>query len=142
MLTKNSKGITLKLYRAKINFEKINFEVFFESEANKLDIYIKHPKYEARPIEMGSGAEKTIASMAVRLALVSVSSLPKSQVFILDEPATALDADHMEGFTRLLQMIKSQFKTVLLITHLDSLKDIVDTTIEIDKVDGYAHVNL
>ena len=48
----------------------------------------------------------------------------------------------MEGFTRLLQMIKSQFKTVLLITHLDSLKDIVDTTIEIDKVDGYAHVNL
>ena len=66
----------------------------------------------------------------------------KSQIFILDEPATALDAEHMEGFTRLLQMIKSQFKTVLLITHLDSLKDIVDTTIEIDKVDGYAHVNL
>ncbi len=31
MLTKNSKGITLKLYRAKINFEKINFEVFFET---------------------------------------------------------------------------------------------------------------
>ena len=91
---------------------------------------------------MGSGAEKTIASMAVRLALVSISSLPKSQVFILDEPATALDADHMEGFVRLLQMIKSQFKTVLLITHLESLKDVVDTTIEIDKVDGYAKVNL
>ena len=91
---------------------------------------------------MGSGAEKTNASMAVRLALVSVSSLPKSQVFILDEPATALDAEHMEGFSRLLQMIKSQFKTVLLLTHLDSLKDVVDTTIEIDKVDGYAHVNL
>ena len=30
MLTKNSKGITLKLYRAKINFEKINFEVFLK----------------------------------------------------------------------------------------------------------------
>ena len=63
-------------------------------------------------------------------------------IFVLDEPATALDADHMEGFTRLLQMIKSQFKTVLLITHLDSLKDVVDKTIEIDKTDGYAHVNL
>jgi DNA repair exonuclease SbcCD ATPase subunit len=48
----------------------------------------------------------------------------------------------MEGFTRLLQMIKSQFKTVLLITHLESLKDVVDKTIEIDKSDGYAHVNL
>tara|TARA_Y100001937_G_C7130618_1_gene337161 strand:+ start:608 stop:3736 length:3129 start_codon:yes stop_codon:yes gene_type:complete len=120
----------------------VDFKVFFADEGSKLEIYLQHPKYDPRPLSMGSGAEKTIASMAVRLALVSVSSLPKSQVFILDEPATALDAEHMEGFTRLLQMIKSQFKTVLLITHLDSLKDVVDTTIEIDKVDGYAHVNL
>jgi len=120
----------------------VEFDVFFADEGSKLEIYLQHPKYDPRPLSMGSGAEKTIASMAVRLALVSVSSLPKSQIFILDEPATALDADHMEGFTRLLQMIKSQFKTVLLITHLDSLKDIVDTTIEIDKVDGYAHVSL
>ena len=120
----------------------VEFNVFFDNEADKLEIYLQHPKYDPRPLSMGSGAEKTIASMAVRLALVSVSSLPKSQVFILDEPATALDADHMEGFVRLLQMIKSQFKTVLLITHLESLKDVVDTTIEIDKVDGYAKVNL
>ena len=120
----------------------VDFKVFFADEGSKLEIYLQHPKYDPRPLSMGSGAEKTIASMAVRLALVSVSSLPKSQVFILDEPATALDADHMEGFTRLLQMIKTQFKTVLLITHLESLKDVVDTTIEIDKVDGYAQVNL
>lgn len=120
----------------------VEFNVFFDNEGDKLEIYLQHPKYDPRPLSMGSGAEKTIASMAVRLALVSVSSLPKSQVFILDEPATALDADHMEGFVRLLQMIKSQFKTVLLITHLESLKDVVDTTIEIDKVDGYARVNL
>ena len=120
----------------------VDFKVFFADEGSKLEVYLQHPKYDPRPLSMGSGAEKTIASMAVRLALVSVSSLPKSQIFILDEPATALDAEHMEGFSRLLQMIKTQFKTVLLITHLDSLKDIVDTTIEIDKVDGYAHVNL
>ena len=120
----------------------VDFNVFFDNEEDKLEIYLQHPKYEPRPLSMGSGAEKTIASMAVRLALVSISSLPKSQVFILDEPATALDADHMEGFVRLLQMIKAQFKTVLLITHLENLKDIVDTTIEIDKVDGYAKVNL
>jgi DNA repair protein SbcC/Rad50 len=120
----------------------VDFQVFFAEDGDKLEIYLQHPKYDPRPLAMGSGAEKTIASMAVRLALISVSSLPKSQTFILDEPATALDAEHMEGFTRLLQMIKSQFKTVLLITHLESLKDVVDKTIEIDKSDGYAHVNL
>ena len=120
----------------------VDFQVFFAEDGDKLETYLQHPKYDPRPLSMGSGAEKTIASMAVRLALISVSSLPKPNIFVLDEPATALDADHMEGFTRLLQMIKSQFKTVLLITHLDSLKDVVDKTIEIDKSDGYAHVNL
>ena len=120
----------------------VDFEVFFDNDGDKLEVYLQHPKYDPRPLSMGSGAEKTIASMAIRLALISVSSLPKPSWFILDEPATALDAEHMEGFTRLLQMIKAQFKTVLLITHLDSLKDIVDKTIEIDKVDGYASVKL
>ena len=120
----------------------VEFQVFFAEDSDKLEIYLQHPKYDPRPLSMGSGAEKTIASMAVRLALISVSSLPKSNIFVLDEPATALDAEHMEGFTRLLQMIKSQFKTVLLITHLEQLKDVVDMTIDIDKSDGYAYVNL
>ena len=118
----------------------VDFQVFVENEDKKLDIYIKHPKYNARPIEMGSGAEKTIASMAIRLALLNVSSLPKGDLFILDEPGTALDEENMEGFIRILDLIKSHFKTVLLISHLDSLKDAVDSQICIDKKDGFAHV--
>ena len=124
----------------KILANVVDFEVFFESEGSKLDIFIKHPKYEARPIEMGSGAEKTIAAMAIRLALLSVSSLPKGNIFIMDEPATALDAENMEGFVRILDMVKNYYQTVLLISHLDNLKDIADMTIEIDKIDGFACV--
>jgi DNA repair exonuclease SbcCD ATPase subunit len=90
---------------------------------------------------MGSGAEKTIAAMAIRLSLLSVSSLPRPSLMVMDEPATALDAEHMDGFIRILEMVKSYYKTVLLISHLDSLKDIVDITIDIDKVDGFAYVN-
>jgi exonuclease SbcC len=120
----------------------VDFKVFFADEGSKLEIYLQHPKYDPRPLSMGSGAEKTIASMAVRLALVSVSSLPKSQIFILDEPATALDEDNMEGFVRILEMVKNSFKTVIIISHLDALKDVVDKQITIEKVDGFAKVNL
>ncbi len=127
---------------SKILSNIVDFEVFFESNDAKLDINIKHPYYDPRPLSMGSGAEKTLASMAIRLALITITNLPKSELFILDEPATALDQDHMEGFTRLLRLIKSQFKTVILISHLDSLKDVVDMTIDIDKVGGYAKVNI
>jgi exonuclease SbcC len=118
----------------------VDFEVFFENDEKKLDILIKHPEYDARTIEMCSGAEKTIAAMAIRLALLNVSTLPKGDVFILDEPGTALDAENMEGFVRILDMIKTQFKTVLLISHLDNLKDVVDQQIIIEKEKGYAHV--
>ena len=125
---------------AKVLANVVDFEVFFENDGKKLDINIKHPKHDPRPIEMGSGAEKTISAMAIRLALLNVSTLPKSDIFVLDEPGTALDEENMEGFIRILELIKTQFKTVLLISHLDSLKDTVDTQIVIEQKKGYAYV--
>ena len=125
---------------AKILANVVDFEIFFETTGNKFDIFIKHPKYEARPIEMASGAEKTMAAMAIRLALLSVSSLPKSDLFILDEPGTALDEENMAGFIQILGLIKVYFKNVLLISHLDSLKDCVDMQIVIEKQAGFAKV--
>ena len=126
---------------SKILTNIVEFEIMFVNDDKKLDILIKHPNYDPRPIEMGSGAEKTIAAMAIRLALLNVSTLPKGDIFILDEPGTALDAENMEGFIRILDMIKTQFKTVLLISHLESLKDIVDKQIIIEKSEGFACVN-
>jgi len=125
---------------AKVLANIVSFEAFFEDDGARLNIFIKHPKHDPRPIEMGSGAEKTIAAMAIRLALLSVSNLPKGDIFILDEPGTALDADNMEGFVRILELIKSYFKTVVLISHLDNLKDCVDTQIIIEKPGNYAKV--
>ena len=126
---------------AKVLANIVDFEIFFEDSGKKFDIFIKHPKHEPRPIEMASGAEKTLCAMAIRLALLSVSSLPKSDLFILDEPGTALDEENMEGFIRILELIKVYFKNVLLISHLDSLKDCVDMQVVIEKKGGYARVN-
>ncbi|HAI19042.1 MAG TPA: hypothetical protein DCM10_14050, partial [Xanthomarina gelatinilytica] len=50
---------------AKVLANIVNFEAFFEDDGKKLNIFIKHPKHEPRPLEMGSGAEKTIAAMAI-----------------------------------------------------------------------------
>jgi len=127
---------------AKVLANIVNFEVFMENDGRSLNILIKHPKFEARPLSMCSGAEKTIAAMAIRLALLSVSNLPKGNIFILDEPGTALDENNMEGFIRILELVKTYFKTVLLISHLDSLKDCVDMQVAIDQREGFAHVEV
>ena len=126
---------------AKVLANLTNFEVLFEEDGNKLDIFIKHPKHDPRPLSMASGAEKTMAAMAIRLSFLAVSNLPTSDIMVLDEPGTALDEEHLQAFTQLLDMIKVHFKTTLLISHLDSLKDIVDLTIDISKKEGYAYIN-
>jgi DNA repair exonuclease SbcCD ATPase subunit/DNA repair exonuclease SbcCD nuclease subunit len=127
---------------SKILSNVVDFEVYFEDDGARLNVFIKHPKYDPRPIEMGSGAEKTIASMAIRLAMLQVSNLPKCNFMVMDEPGTALDSENMEGFIRMLEMVKSYYDVVLLISHMDALKDVVDTIITIDKKDGYANVRV
>ena len=126
---------------AKVLANLTNFEVLFEEDGNKLDILIKHPKHDPRPLSMASGAEKTMAAMAIRLSFLAVSNLPTSDIMVLDEPGTALDEEHLQAFNQLLDMIKAHFKTILLISHLDSLKDIVDSTLDISKKSGYACIN-
>ena len=100
----------------------VDFEVFFENDGNKLDIFIKHPKHDPRPIEMGSGAEENNRCNGNRLALLSVSSLPKSNLFILDDQQRSLDAENMEGFVRIVDMVKNYYQIVLLISHVDKLE--------------------
>jgi DNA repair exonuclease SbcCD ATPase subunit len=80
--------------------------------------------------------------MAIRLSMLQVSNLPKSNLFILDEPGTALDNENMEGFIRILDMIKNYYDTVLLISHMDALKDVADQIITIDNVDGFAKISI
>jgi DNA repair exonuclease SbcCD ATPase subunit/DNA repair exonuclease SbcCD nuclease subunit len=131
--------INAEIYKVLCNV--VDFEVYLEVEDRKLDVFIKHPKFEPRPIELGSGAEKTLSAIAIRLALLNVSTMPRGDVFILDEPGTALDENNMEGFSRIVDLIKTQFNKVVLISHLDSLKDTADMIIDIDKKDGFAHIN-
>ena len=125
---------------SKILANIVDFQVYFETEDNRLDIYIQQPDRDASPLEMASGAEKTVAAMAIRLAFTNISTLPKSQLFVLDEPGTALDEERMEGFVRILDITTSVFITVILLSHLDNLKDTADSIITIENTGGYANV--
>jgi len=57
--------------------------------------------------------------------------LPKSDMFIIDEGFGALDDSNIEACGRLLESLKKYFKSIIIISHVDSIKDIVDTTLDI-----------
>ena len=138
----SKKGIPSDLIKnllPKINYE-INsilagitsFKIEIESDGNKnIEVYIDYGEGK-RVIECGSGMEKMISSIAIRVALINITNLPKSNIFIIDEGFGALDESNIEACSRLLQKLKSYFKTILIISHVDAIKDIVDISLKID----------
>ena len=107
-----------------------------------MDIYINYGD-SRRVIELASGMEKMISSLAIRVALINVSSLPKSDMLIIDEGFGTLDDMNVEACNRLLISLKRYFKHILIISHVDAVKDIVDNVIDITKKgkDSRVYVN-
>jgi DNA repair exonuclease SbcCD ATPase subunit len=119
---------------AKILTGIVDFTVELEvdPESDWMDVYINYGD-SRRIVELGSGMEKMISSIAIRVALINVSSLPKTDMFILDEGFGALDDAGVEACNRLLSSLKRHFRTVMIITHVDGVKDSADTVLEITK---------
>lgn len=110
----------------------VNFsvELVANEDDGDLEIFIDYGDSK-RPIELSSGMEKMISSLAIRTALIEVSAIPKPDLFIIDEGFGALDDTNLEACARLLTSLKRNFKNMLVISHVDSIKDIVDNVIEI-----------
>jgi DNA repair exonuclease SbcCD ATPase subunit/DNA repair exonuclease SbcCD nuclease subunit len=127
---------------SKILTNMAKFEVFLENNEDRLHIFIKHPKYGKRTISLASGAELLLAALAIRLAFVRVSNLSKCEnLIILDEPAANFDESHLASFSEMIgEVLKKKFQTVLLISHLEILKDSADIIIPLENIQGYAKI--
>ena len=84
---------------------------------------------------MSSGFERFVASIAIRVALTNISNLPKSTFLAIDEGYGVLDAENLSSMPTLFSLLKNNFDFILVVSHIDALKDAVDKTIEI-KTDG------
>ncbi len=107
-------------------------ELEIDDDSDSMEVYINYGD-SRRIIELGSGMEKMISSIAIRAALINVSSLPKTDMFIIDEGFGALDDTGVEACNRLLSSLKRYFKTIIVITHVDGVKDAADIVVEITK---------
>lgn len=140
----SKKGIPLIITRSQIpvinaEISKIlhgivDFSVELENDddSDASEIYINYGD-SRRIIELCSGMEKTIASIALRVALINVSSMSKSDMFVIDEGFGTLDDAGVESCNRLLTSLKKYFRLILVITHVDGIKDIADHVLEITK---------
>lgn len=117
---------------AKILSNVVDFRVSLETEvtSNSLDVYIEDGGSK-RIIELASGMEKFVASLALRVALINLSSLPRTNMFIVDEGFGVLDEESIVKCLQLLTSLKNYFKLILVISHISQVKEIADKMVEV-----------
>lgn len=121
---------------SKILDDVTNFNVTLVADdaTNALEIYIDDggaTKESVRPLELGSGMERMMASLALRVALSNLTTLPKTDFMIIDEGFGSLDPTNAVACVSLLRSIKRFFRFVLIISHVDIIKDAVDCHIDV-----------
>ena len=84
-------------------------------------------------IKSGSGFEKTLASLALRLVLGKISTLPKPNIIVLDEILGKVADENLSMMRPFFEKVKSSFDIILLITHRELVKDWADNIIMIKK---------
>ncbi len=120
----------------------VDFSVSLEVDGKNINGKLSYDNDRIWPLENSSGMERFITSLAIRVALLNASNLPKSNMFIIDEGFGVLDADHLHSMQILFNLLKSHFDVILIVSHLDTARDMVDNLIEIKKEDGYSSVSI
>lgn len=114
----------------------VDFKLALETDNKNINAYICYGDEIAWPVESGSGMEKFMVSLALRTALILNTSLPKPNFICIDEGFGVLDGDNLSNINILFEKIKDNFDTVFSISHIDSMRDIMDGSIHISKIGG------
>jgi exonuclease SbcC len=89
-----------------------------------------------RDYEMYSGGEAFRVNFAIRLALSEVLAQRKGarlQTLVIDEGFGSQDIQGRQRLIEAINLVKDDFEKILVITHLDELKDAFPTRIEVEK---------
>ena len=117
----------------------VDFGVTMEMDGKSINAKIVYEDQEW-PLEMCSGMEKFVSGLAIRVALINVCNLPRPNFLVIDEGFGTLDSDNLQSIFMMFDYLKTQFDFINIISHLDAMRDIVDTLVEIKKVDGFSQI--
>lgn len=112
-----------------------NFMIKIIIENNKIDIYIDRPVYNGQLILLNnaSGFERFISSLAIRIALIEISQLPKPTFIAIDEGWSSFDYHNINNARVIFDFLNSKFNLVLSISHLPQIKEHCNEQINLKK---------
>ena len=87
-----------------------------------------------------SGWESTVASIALRSALSSVATLPKSNMLVLDEVLSGVSSENAENVFKLFRRMLPNYDSIIHICHDSELANLHDNVITIVKKDNVSKI--
>jgi len=118
----------------------VNFKIKMDIGEKKWNLYVVYEDRQLN-IDLCSGYEKFIVGLAIKCTLYHLSQMSKPQFMVIDEGFGSLDTKHLGEIGRVLNYLRSKYKFILLITHIDAIKDELDQQLEIKKYGQYSRVN-
>tara|TARA_R110000851_G_scaffold307320_1_gene465772 strand:- start:57 stop:1028 length:972 start_codon:yes stop_codon:yes gene_type:complete len=120
----------------------VDFTMTFDMDGKNINNSIVYDADNTWPLDLSSGMERFICSLAIRVGLINISNLPRGNFLAIDEGWGTMDSENINSVENLFQYLKTQFQFTLIVSHIDSMRDAVDTLLEIKKENGYSSVFL
>lgn len=120
----------------------VDFYAKFESDEKcNINCYLLYSNENCWPVEMASGMERFIISLAIRCALVEITNLPRPIFMAIDEGFGTLDSERINSLTPLFDYMRSKFDFIIAVSHVDTMRDMVDGLIDVHKnKNGFSEV--
>ena len=129
--------ILSKLSDFRIKFDTQKKSADGEGVVEGLFITILNTENEELPYENYSGGEKLKISVAISEAL---ATLQKVGFRLFDEAIFALDDNSLESFVDVVEKLLTSFPQMMMISHIQNVKDLFDKKITIIKTNNKSHV--
>jgi DNA repair exonuclease SbcCD ATPase subunit len=118
----------------------VDFNMVLQSDGKNINGYIIYDEDNFWPLELTSGMERFISSLAIRIALINVSALPRPNFIAIDEGWGSLDAEHISSVVNLFEYFRTKFDFCIIISHVDTMRDMVDNLIEVNKINKFSQI--
>lgn len=94
-----------------------------------------------KPLNSGSGYERTISSLALRSVLTKISSLPKPNIVVMDEVFGKIADENLDMVGEFFKKIKNYFEHILVISHNPLVRNWSDNIIMIKKEENVSSID-
>ena len=122
--------------------QMVDFGIVLEMDGKNINTYLAYDEDNIWPLELCSGMERFISSLAMRVGLINVCNLPRANFLAIDEGFGNMDSDNLNSVYMLFQYLKSQFQFAFIVSHIESMRDTVDSLLEITKINNFSQLKL